>query len=113
MDWFSVRSGCVHGFDFLQGEDNFVKKIYFYPSDRIAGNHNKKDLVAISHLTDEEMGSHEFSIVPAMYKALNWMKSVGIKGQSNGRDPDNPSRKKYYAIKIEHSRRQVLRGLKA
>lgn len=108
LDWFSVRSGCVHEFDFFEGEDNFINQVYFYPSDRIAGNHNKKDLVAISHLTSEELGSSEYSIVPAMYKTLNWMKSVGIKGQSNGRDPNNPLKRKYYAIRIEHSRRQVI-----
>lgn len=109
LDWFNVRSGCVHEFDFFEGTDNFVNQVYFYPSDRIAGNHNKKDLVAVSHLTGNELSDHEYSIIPAMYKTLNWMKSVGIKGQSNGRDPNNPSKKKYYAIRIEHSRRQVIK----
>ena len=108
LDWFNVRSGCVHEFDFLEGEDDFVQRVHFYPSDRIFGNHNKKDLVSISHLSTEEMDSHEFSIIPAMYKTLNWMKSVGIKGQSNGRDPTNPSKKKRYAVKIEHLKRQVI-----
>jgi len=108
LDWFNVRSGCVHEFDFLDGDSSFIQQVNFYPSERITGNHDKKDLVTVSHLTRSELDSHEFSIIPAMYKTLNWMKSVGIKGQSNGRDPNNPLKKKHYAIKIEHSRRQIV-----
>ena len=109
LDWFNVRSGCVHEFDFFEGTDNFINQVYFYPSDRVAGNHDKKDAVSISYLTGEELGDQEYSIIPARYKTLNWMKSVGIRGQSNGRDPNNPEKKKYYAIRLEHSRRQVIK----
>lgn len=108
LDWFNVRSGCVHDFDFFSGESHFAHTVHFYPSERIAGNHNKKDLVSFSHLTTEELNSPEYSIVPLRYKILNWMKREGVRGQSNGRDPNDPSKKKHYAIKIEHARRQVI-----
>jgi hypothetical protein len=108
LDWFNVRSGCAHRFDILHQTGGFVKEIYFYPSDRIAGNHNKKDLVSFSYLTEEEYRDPDHSIVPAKYKILNRMKSAGIKGQSNGRDPSDPTKKKHYSIRIEHARRQII-----
>jgi len=87
---------------------DFVREIHFYPSDRIAGNHDKKDLVSFSYLTEEEYRSPEYSSVLIKYKILNWMKGAGIRGQSNGRDPNDPTKKKHYAIRIEHARRQVI-----
>ena len=107
LDWFNVRSGCTHRFDVFRQPGNFVREVYFYPSDRIAGNHDKKDLVSFSYLTEEECRDSEHSSVPVKYKVLNWMKSAGIRGQSNGRDPNDPTKKKHYAIRIEHARRQI------
>jgi len=108
LDWFNVRSGCVHRYDILHHPGDFVREIHFYPSDRIAGNHDKKDLVSFSYLTEEEYRSPEYSSVLIKYKILNWMKGAGIRGQSNGRDPNDPTKKKHYAIRIEHARRQVI-----
>jgi hypothetical protein len=108
LDWFNVRSGCVHRFDLLHQSGNFVREVHFYPSDRIAGNHDKKDLVSFSYLTEEECRSPDYSSVLAKYKILNWMRGAGIRGQSNGRDPNDPTKKKHYAIRIEHARRQVI-----
>lgn len=108
LDWFNVRSGCVHRFDILHYPGDFVREVHFYPSDRIAGNHDKKDLVSFSYLTEEEYRSAEYSSVLTKYKILNWMKDTGIRGQSNGRDPNDPTKKKHYAIRIEHARRQVI-----
>ena len=57
IDWINVRSGTVHKFDYFSTEDDFVKEVFFYPSDRIDGNHDKKDIVAISHLTEEQVNN--------------------------------------------------------
>ena len=108
LDWFNVRSGCTHRFDFLCQPADFVKEVYFYASDRIAGSHDKKDLVTLSYLNEDELRDPDYSSVPAKYRILNWMKELGIKGQSNGRDPSDPTKRKHYAIRIEHARRQVL-----
>ena len=108
LDWFNVRSGCTHRFDIFHQPGDFVREVHFYPSDRIAGNHDKKDFVSFSYLTEEECRGIEYSSVPAKYKILNWMRDAGIRGQSNGRDPNDPTKKKHYAIRIEHTRRQVI-----
>ena len=84
-----------------------MKEIFFYPSDRIDGNHDKKDLVAISYLTKEELRDIDFSEIYVNFKVKALMKSAGIKGRRNGRDVNNLERIIHRAIKIEHAQREV------
>lgn len=111
-DWFNVRSGMKHNFTTIETDSNFVKSIYFYPSERMDGNHNFKDAVAISYLTDEMLNSFECSDVNARFKTLSHMKERGIKGARNGRDTLHPDKYKYYAVKIEHARREIITPMK-
>jgi len=107
VDWFSVRSGMCHELNKIQTNDNFVKTIYFYPSIRIPGNHNRKDLVSVSYLSKEEVESIDYSNIYVKFKILSLMKKNGIKGKRNGRDTKNKKLFKYYALDIEHEKREI------
>jgi hypothetical protein len=107
-DWFQVRSGMKHEYDVICGDDEFVNKIYFYQSDRIDGNHPFKDAISYSYLTEDQLQDFEYSDINARFKTIYMMKQAGIKGTRNGRDSANKDRYKYYAIKIENSKRQII-----
>ena len=105
LDWMNIRSGMVHPFDRIEDVESFVNCIHFYPSERIDGIHDKKDLVSVSYLTREQMNSYEFSDTYARFSVIDKMKKAGIRGARNGRDTKNPDRYKYYSVKAETSRR--------
>ena len=107
LDWFDVRSGCRHEYDHLYTGDDFVSEIYFYPSERVDGKHNLKDLVAVSYLTREQLNDIEYSDTYSRFKVHALMKEHGIRGTRNGRDPKNPGKYKHYAIRIESAMRDV------
>ena len=108
LDWMDVRSGMVHPFDRIENASSFVNCIHFYPSERIDGKHDKKDLVCVSHLTKEQLHSYEYSDTYARFAILEYMRKAGIRGARNGRDTKNPERYKYYAVKIETDKREVF-----
>lgn len=108
LDWMNVRSGMVHPFDRIEGASPFVNCIHFYPSERIDGEHDKKDLVSVSYLTKEQLQSYEFSDTYARFKIMEEMKNAGIRGARNGRDTKRPGKYKYYSVKVESEKRQVV-----
>ena len=100
LDWFSVRSGMNHEHDRIESTSDFVKCIHFYPTERLDGHHpNKKDAVAISYMTADQLKELSWSEGYARLKVLDMMKQAGIKGQSCGSTN--------YALKIESSAREV------
>ena len=111
IDWVNVRSGCSHPHNELNSGDDFVNKIIFYPSDR-SDNKNLKDLVSISHLTDEQLQDHDYSDTMVRFKVKKMMKAVGIRGARNGRDVKNPNKYKYYAVRVEPAERVVEKDVK-
>ena len=70
IDWFNVRSGMCHEHTYLQTDSEFVKHIYFYPSDRIDGNHNKKDLASFSYIDEEHLQLFDYSPTIVKFKVL-------------------------------------------
>ena len=107
-DWFHVRSGMKHKFDRIDSDSDFIKQILFYSSDRVDGEHNYKDAVSVSHLCREKIKSHDFSDINARFKTLQVMKGHSIRGARNGRDQKNPTRFKFYAVKIENQKREII-----
>ena len=107
LDWMNVRSGMNHQYDLINNESNLVRHIYFYPSDRIDGSHNKKDLVAISYLTKDQLDDFNYSGTYARFAVEDLMKQNGIKGRRNGRDTNNPNLYRYYSIKVETAKREI------
>ena len=112
IDWFNVRSGMCHEHDKMESESDFVKVVYFYPSDRIDGNHNKKDLAAISYVTEEQIDMFEYSPTYVRFKVEKMMKEMGIRGTRNGKNPLYPDKSdqpyKYRSLKIESDRREIV-----
>tara|TARA_Y100000310_G_scaffold324552_1_gene386526 strand:+ start:636 stop:1577 length:942 start_codon:yes stop_codon:yes gene_type:complete len=110
-DWIDVRSGMVHKYDRIEDTSAFVKCIHFYPSERIEGNHNKKDLVAISHLTKQQLNDINYSDTYVRFKARNMMKQLGLRGKRNGKNPNYPHSSarpyKYGPLILENSRREI------
>ena len=67
-DYFEVNRGCVHDLWNLQLESEFVNYVQFYLSNRIDGNQEKKDLVTVSYLTDEQLRDFDFSDTMVRFK---------------------------------------------
>ena len=101
IDWFNVKSGMNHQIDKINTESDFVKEILFYPSIRMSGvDKNKKDLVAISFMKEEQLHDVEYSDSYVRLKTLSLMKEEGIQGNSHGKNKRHP-------IQIEHNKREI------
>ena len=110
VDWMSVRSGMSHQYEYYESEDDFIRQIFFYPSDRIDGNNFKhKDVCAISYLDRDKINEFEYSDTYSKFKIQKIMKSLGIRGARNGRSVEDPTKYKYYALKVEYDEREILR----
>ena len=60
--------------DKIENTSNFVNCIHFYPSNRIDGTHNKKDLAAISYLTKDQLDDFNYSDTYARFVVEDLMK---------------------------------------
>tara|TARA_R100000808_G_C2071043_1_gene98557 strand:+ start:42 stop:623 length:582 start_codon:yes stop_codon:yes gene_type:complete len=84
-DYFDWRSGSLHSKEHIDDQDdNFIKKIIFYSSERDRVNNNVKDLVGVSYLRDDELEDLEVSPVYSRLKILRMLKEAGIKGRTTG-----------------------------
>jgi|15BtaG_2_1085339.scaffolds.fasta_scaffold00154_4 hypothetical protein len=109
-DWINVHSGTTHGLDYIADiAGSVIEKVIFYPSDRVDGNHNKKDIVCISNMSENQLNDYRFSDTYVRFKIEKLMKEAGIRGRRNGRDQLNPEKYKYYALKLESAERQIER----
>lgn len=106
-DWINVHSGATHDLHFIDDiAGSVIEEVIFYPSDRIDGNHNKKDIVCVSKMTEDELNDYRFSDTYIRFEVEKLMKEAGIRGTRNGRDQLNPDKYKYYALKLESAERQ-------
>jgi len=106
-DWVNMNSGGSHHLDYIEYKDDFISKVYFYPSRRHE-NKRIKDLVCVSRLTDEQVSDFSFSDTYLKFKMLDLLKELGIRGARNGKDATRPGHYKYYAVKIEPTYREVV-----
>jgi hypothetical protein len=100
LDWINVRSGMRHEHDKIENPSQFMKTILFYPTLRIDGNHDLKDICVKSYLTDTEVSQFEHSELVVKIKTQEAMKEVGIRGAGNGVG-------KFLSIKLESDRRET------
>jgi hypothetical protein len=107
IDWFNIRSGCRHKLNILHGNDNFISRIHFYPTDR-SDNKTFKDAVSISYLKKSQLQNTNFSEYMARFKVEHMMKEAGIKGMNNG----YVGRPIYSSVRAEHAERQVIPQIK-
>lgn len=98
IDWVSVRNGSIHPHERFDTEDCFVKQVLFYKSERIKGNHKKKDLIAFSYLTRSQINNLDYSQNYVRLKVVELMKQAGIKGSGNG---FFAGKKRYLSVKVE------------
>jgi hypothetical protein len=104
LDWMVARSCMEHKFEHFHTGDDFVKDIYFYPTERLSGVHpNKRDLAAISYLTEEQLLDFDYSDTYARFKTTKVMKENGITGRKNG---FSNGRQVHYALKLEVNHRE-------
>ena len=109
LDWIDVTCCTTHPYQYFETDDNFTREMFFYPTERMDGYQpDKKDLVSVSYLSESQLHDYEYSDTYAKFKILNIMKEAGIRGSRNGRDPKNKEKYKYYALKIEPQRREVI-----
>jgi len=79
-DYIAFNKGGKHQVDHIKTEDNFVREIWFYPSDRIDGNTPVKDACAVSVLTKEQYQDFDYSQTMARFKTVHEMETRGMKG---------------------------------
>ena len=103
-----VKSGMKHEYDLIYDKADFVNELIFYPSERIDGEHNLKDVVGVSYLSKEQLDDFEYSDINARFKTLYMMKQAGIKGARNGRDMKDKTKYKYYSVKLETVSRDIV-----
>lgn len=108
FDWINVRVGMQHDVDIIEDDSDFVRNVIFYPSERIDGNHNRKDCVAVSYLTEEQLTNFDFSDTMVRFKVEKMMIEKGIKGSKSGFNPGK--KQKMSSIKLEprHRERELL-----
>ena len=106
-DWVAFNRGGKHEIDFIETTDNFVNKIWFYPSDRIDGNSAVKDACLVSILTKEQLLNFDYSETMARFKLVHEMETRGMKGPFNGNCPKygNPKYYKFRTSSIHRERR--------
>ena len=103
-DWIAFNKGGKHDIDYFETDDNLVKRVWFYPSDRIDGNTSVKDACVESLLNTAQIRDFNYSETMAKFKLISEMEDRGMKGQFNGYGPNgNP---KYYKFKTTHIRRE-------
>ena len=107
IDWFNVKSGACHDCESIRSESQFVNEVKFYYSDRIDGLHDKKDLVAFSYLSEDEVDMLEHSETFVRLKVLDMMREAGIRGAKNGIDPYTGPQKRR-SLRIESASRDKI-----
>jgi len=109
-DWFDMTSGGATDRELLESlDDCFVSKLMFFPSKR-ANVQRSKDVVSVSTLSCDQLEDPEYSEGIARLKALSLMKKAGMRGKKNG--VNKRGTPLHYALKIEHSYREVIPVLK-
>ncbi len=84
-DYFDWKSGSIHDNNLISDDDEeFVKKILFYPSERERVNKRVKDLVGVSFLNQKDLDELESSPTYSRLKILRMLKEAGVKGRTTG-----------------------------
>ena len=115
LDWFNVNQGTRHYFDYISTGDDFIEEIFFHAPIRNYAKASDKDLVAVSNISLKDARyAYECSETYAKFKVEKIMKSSGIKGFKNGKNPNwSPEKShlprfKYVSPKVEHVLREIV-----
>ena len=102
IDWMNSKSMMGHDMEEIKTGDDFVQAIHFFKV-----NGKNKEMAVISQMLHKKLKEIEYSDTYAMFKTLKHLKDHQIKGNDNGRDSSDPSKKKHYALKISPYKREV------
>jgi hypothetical protein len=69
------------GIDYIRGDDDFVKEIFIYPSQRNGAKKSDVDLMCKSFLTKEQIKAFDYSDTMCRMKISNLLKRKGLKGR--------------------------------
>ena len=115
LDWFNVRQGTKHDIDYITTGDDFVEEVFFHTPVRDYTKTTDKDLVTVSSISHKEARyAYECSETYAKFKVEKIMKSSGIKGFKNGKNPNwsiekpHLPRFKHVSPKVEHVLREII-----
>jgi len=108
FDWINIRCGGNHSHDSIEDEsEDFVKRIVFYPSERVTSKRaDRKDGCAVSVLTEAQLKSLDYSESYVLLKSREMMKEAGIKGSRNGTQATT-GKPAYLSLKIEVAGRET------
>jgi len=109
-DWIDIRSCGPINFEHIETKDDFIKELFFYPSERVGAQKTMLDIVAVSELSSSDLESFDYGETMSRIKVSSMLKQVGIKGPRNGKNPTyprSPEKYKYAPIKLEHNRREI------
>ena len=102
-DRVGFRRGGKHDINFLETDDNFVRKVWFYSSDRICGNTGVKDACVLSTLTDDELRDNSYTQTMTTFKLIDLMKKNGTRGKFSGYT-DKGTPRYYNSVSYTHLR---------
>ena len=105
-DYIAFNKGGKHEVGYIKTADDFVREIWFYPSDRIDGNTPVRDACAVSRLTKTELQDFNFSETMARFKVIYEMESRGMKGLF-AHDYTTTGKPKHYKFRTTSIRRQT------
>jgi len=92
-DYFAVKRGTIHNFEELPSAGDLVNRVIFYLSPRIDGNKDRKDVVTISYLKEENLYDFDYSDTIARFKLEKIMNTtLGLEKK----------------VKIKHLRRETV-----
>ena len=104
-DWVAFNRGGKHAIDYIETDDDFVKEIWFYSSDRIDGKTEVKDACAVSYLSKEQVANFDYSETMARFKVVSEMEARGMKGKFNGFGPNG--KPKHYKFRTSYIARRM------
>jgi hypothetical protein len=102
VDWFNIACGAIHNVDKIETKDEFCNNIIFYLSKRsIYTNKDKKDCVAVSNITTENLNSFDYSHLIVSFKVKKEMKDIGLRGKWD------KTNNKFKPVKLVFTKREV------
>ena len=77
VDWFDIQSGGASTTELINSLDSTIKQISFYKSSRLDGK-EYYDLFSVSHLSDEQLRSHDYSDTLTKFKIQKIAAKCGV-----------------------------------
>lgn len=104
-DKLGFNRGGKHEIDYLETDDNFVHKVWFYSSDRVCGDTGVKDACILSILNNEQLKESCYTQTMSSFKLIDLMKKNGLRGKFNGFTKSGTPR--YYNFRTSHINRSI------